>query len=41
MSEAVLGVNKTIDTIWGKKNITVNPGIQDGTKIKIKGHVLS
>lgn len=29
-----------MDTIWGKMNITVNPGVQDGAKIRLKGQVI-
>jgi hypothetical protein len=32
-----LGTTKPIETIWGKKDISIKSGIQDGAKIRIKG----
>ena len=32
-----LGAEKTIDTLGGKIKLKVNPGTQNGTKIRLKG----
>ena len=34
---ALLGGEKTIDTLGGKIKLKVNPGTQNGTKIRLKG----
>lgn len=40
MSQAALGAKKTIETIWGKKDILIKPGMQDGARVKLKGEVI-
>lgn len=40
MSQAALGAKKTVETIWGKKEISIKPGMQDGARVKLKGEVI-
>ena len=38
-SQAALGTTRSIETIWGNKDIRVLEGSQDGSNILIKGEV--
>jgi DnaJ-class molecular chaperone len=39
ISQAALGTKKTIETIWNKKDIIIEPGTQDGSKVRLRGEV--
>lgn len=39
ISQAALGGKRKVETVWGEKDIKIEPGTQDGEKITIKGEV--
>jgi molecular chaperone DnaJ len=40
ISQAALGANRIIDTVWGKKEVKVPEGSQDGSNLILKGDVI-
>ena len=38
LSEAVLGATRTVETLDGEEQVEVEPGLQPGTVIVLKGH---
>lgn len=40
ISQAALGGKKSVETIWGKREMGVSEGTQDGTRVVLKGEVV-